>query len=123
MRQSGSRMKREAVEILSTIAPDKEELAALPAVQRLSRMRAWMERRLWRRVRVRIPVAVTCGAEKRICVVSDISARGLRLSGAENLNVGDTVTVTMRGFAPLSGDVVWVEDKQAGVALKHNLLG
>lgn len=116
-------MKREAVEILSTIAPDKAELEGLPAVQRLSRMRAWMERRMWRRVRVRIPVAVTCGNEKRIAVVSDISARGLRLTGVENLKVGDSVTVSMRGFAPLTGEVVWTEDKQAGVALKQNLLG
>jgi len=116
-------MKREAVEILPSITPDKEELEALPAVQRLARMRNWMEHRLWRRLRVRIPVAVTCGEEKRIAVVSDISARGLRLTGIENLKVGDTVTVSMRGFAPLPGDVVWAENNQAGVSLKQNLLG
>ena len=115
-------MKRDVAEILSTIAPEKEGPDKLPAVQRLSRMRAWMERRLWRRMRVRIPVAVTCGEAKRIAVVSDISAKGLRLTGVESLKVGDDVTVSMRGFAPLTGNIVWAKGTHAGVALKQNLL-
>lgn len=116
-------MKRIASDILQTVSPDPESVSNLSAVQRLSRMRRWMERRLWRRYEVQIPVAVTSSDTQRIAVVSDISAKGVCLSGVADLDVGNVVTITMRGFEPLTGKVVWTADDRAGVALDGSLLG
>lgn len=116
-------MKRIASDILQTVSPDPESVSNLAAVQRLSRMRRWMERRLWRRFDVHIPVAVTSNDVQRIAIVSDISAKGLCLSGVEGLVAGKVVTITLRGFEPLKGKVVWTLDDRAGVQLKNSLLG
>lgn len=116
-------MKRSAAEIPDTVVPDPAGSEGLVAIQRLSRMRRWMERRLWRRYIVHIPVAVTSGDVQRIAIVSDISAKGLCLSGVEGLVAGKAVTITMRGFEPLKGRVVWTLDDRAGVQLKSSLLG
>lgn len=116
-------MKRTAPEILQTVMPDPASPGSLPAVQRLSRMRRWMERRLWRRYVVHIPVALTSGDVQRIAIVSDISAKGVCVSGVADLSVGHAVTITMRGFEPLAGKIAWVSDDRAGVALDRSLLG
>lgn len=115
-------MKRDVTEILDAIAPNKAADTLLPSIQRLSLMRKWTERRLWRREKVRIPVVLATGEEKRIAVVIDISAKGLRLSGVDKLAVDRMVTISMRGFAPLEGKIVWTKGNQAGVLLSRNLL-
>lgn len=115
-------MKRIAPEILETVSPDPAGSEGLAAVRRLSRMRRWMERRLWRRYAVHMPVALTADDVQRIAIVSDISAKGVCLSGVEGLVAGKAVTITMRGFEPLKGRVVWTLDDRAGVQLKSSLL-
>ena len=115
-------MKRVAPEILRTVVPDEATDSSLPAVQRLARMRQWMERRLWRRQDVHIPVAVMSGDVRRIAIVSDISAKGLCLTGIEGLEVGNAVTVTMRDFEPLNGKIVWTAGDRAGVMFDSSLL-
>lgn len=115
-------MKRTAPEILQSVMPEPEGGPALAAVQRLSRMRQWMERRLWRRMEVHIPVAVISGDVRRIAIVSDISAKGLCLSGVEGLEIGNAVTVNMRDFEPLTGKVVWIAGDRAGVFFDSSLL-
>lgn len=115
-------MKRSAPEILETVMPDPAGTDGLVAVQRLSRMRRWMERRLWRRQDVHIPVAVMSGDVRRIAIVSDISAKGLCLSSVEDLSVGNAVTINMRGYEPLTGKIVWIKEDRAGVMFDSSLL-
>lgn len=115
-------MKRTAPEILETVLPDPANGEGLAAVKRLSRMRRWMERRLWRRQSVNIPVALISADEKRIAIVSDISAKGVCLTGVSGLEVGNDVTITMRGFETVAGKIVWADGDRAGVALNKSLL-
>lgn len=115
-------MKRIAPEILETVAPEPAGGEGQTAVQRLARMRRWMERRLWRRYVVHIPAALAFDDGQRIAIVSDISAKGMCLSGVEGLETGKAVTITMRGFEPLKGKVVWTSDDRAGVQFETSLL-
>ncbi|HPG88849.1 MAG TPA: PilZ domain-containing protein [Hyphomicrobium sp.] len=115
-------MKRSAAEIPDSLVPDPSANDGLAAVQRMARMRRWMEQRLWRRYDVHIPVAVMSGDVRRIAIVSDISAKGLCLSGVEEFEVGDAVTITMREFEPLTGKIVWAAGDRAGVLFDSSLL-
>jgi hypothetical protein len=66
----------------------------------------------------RTPVAADArlrqGFNKCMVEVVDLSATGLRIKTADQLQVGDVVWITLPSLAPLEVRIVWFRDWEAG---------
>jgi hypothetical protein len=55
------------------------------------------------------------GGRRELCLIRNISAGGLMAHVYSRLNRGDRVTVELKTRQPVTGEVVWVRDANAGI--------
>jgi hypothetical protein len=79
------------------------------------------ERRVMPRVEVRCPVYVKSSLNLSLAALRNISARGLQLEGDELPAIGTYVSVFAEGLNIPPGEVIWRQDKLAGIELLEEL--
>jgi hypothetical protein len=79
------------------------------------------ERRAMPRVEVRCPLYVKCGENLLLATLRNISAKGLQLEGEELPPVGTYVSLFVEGLNIPPGEIVWRQDKLAGVEVLEEL--
>ncbi len=73
------------------------------------------ERRTGKRHSAVLLLGKVCGDVPGVCLVHNISASGLMARFVDVPNVGDPITIEVRGLSPVSGTVRWVNGRKAGI--------
>src|SRR5947209_9435061 len=79
------------------------------------------ERRTMPRLEVRCAAHVKCGEHFSPAMLRNISARGLQLEGDELPAIGTFVSVFVEGLNMPSGEVMWRQERLAGIELFEEL--
>lgn len=79
------------------------------------------ERRTMPRLEVRCPLHLKCGEHFIIGALRNISAKGLQVEGDELPPIGTFVSVFVEGLHMPGGEIVWRQERLAGIELFEEL--